>query len=176
MAAIQASSKLTHSARAVFETIRDKTPELADMMPSIESVEVLSREAEGSVVSLYNRWQGTKGDVPRVLRPFASKETTAWFDRAAWDESSLSCKWSIESVVASKMFSCTGGTQIIAEGDESCTFKLAGELVVDPKHIPGCPGFLAKRLKDPFEKFIVNSISPNLTRIADAVQQYLDKQ
>jgi len=172
---IEATERLTYPALQVFETVRDKTPELAELMPNIESVEVLEERHEGTVVHLYNRWQGTKGDVPAVIRPFASKNLSAWYDRAAWDSSTLSCQWEIVSIVAREMFSCRGKTTIRPLDDGGCSFELRGDLVVDPKKVPGVPRFLGKRVQGPLERFIVNAVSPNLTSIAAAVQAYLDR-
>ncbi len=45
---------------------------------------------------------------------------------------------------------------------------------VEPLQHP--PGPLAGRLKDPLERFIAKAISPNLTSVAKAVQQYLDQK
>lgn len=171
---IQGVEKVTHPARQVFEALRDKTPELLAFMPNIEAVEVLERREEDGVLHLLNRWQGTKADVPKALRPFASREMTSWMDYAAWNSEELSCRWRIEAAVASRMFRCEGKTTIDATGDEACTFRLAGELTVDPAHIPGVPRFLAKKLKSPLERFIIGAVTPNLTGIAKAVQRYLD--
>lgn len=172
---IEANEQLTHPAQLVFETVRDKQPELAAIMPNVETVEVLEQRREGSVVHIYNRWQGSKRDVPAVIRPFASKDLAAWFDRAAWDDETLSCAWEIEAIVGREMFSCRGNTTIRPR-EGGCSFELRGELKVDPNKVPGVPRFLARKLQGPLERFIVNAVSPNLTSVASAVQKYLDEQ
>lgn len=168
--------KLTHPATLVFETLRDRTPELVEILPNIESVEVLSREEDPPVVHLYNKWYGAEGDVPKVVRPFIKKELLSWFDRAAWNEEALECKWLIEAVLAREIFSCSGHTVITPEDNDQCVFLLEGELQIDPDKIPGLPKFLARKLKNPVERFIANAMRPNLTNIASAVQEYLDGQ
>lgn len=173
---IEATETLSHAAQLVFETVRDKTPELVEIMPNIERVEVLERREEGSTVHLRNRWQGSKSDVPAVIRPFASKDLSAWFDQAAWNSETLTCSWQIESIVGREMFSCEGQTTIRATGDKSCSFELRGELTVDPNKVPGVPRFLGRKIQGPLERFIVGSVSPNLTGIAKAVQRFLDSQ
>ena len=173
---IQAKEHITHSAVLVFETIRDKTQDMVSFMPNIEEMEVLSREEDTPKVRLYNRWQGSSDDVPRVVRPFIKKELISWHDRATWDQDTLSCRWEIEAAVGKDFFSCKGNTTIESEGDQKALFSLKGELVVDPRRVPGVPRLLAGRLKNPMERFIANAISPNLTSIAKAVQQYLDQE
>jgi hypothetical protein len=173
---IEGNEVLTHPALLVFETLRDKTQELVSIMPNIEKVEVLNRDEKPPVVHLYNRWHGAQSDVPSVLRPFMKKELLTWHDRAAWDSERLACDWQIEAAIGKDFFSCEGTTNIVADGDARSTFSLRGELRVDPDHIPGVPRFLARKVKDPLERFIAKAISPNLTSIATAVQRYLDRR
>ncbi len=174
---IDETQSLTHPARLVFETLRDKTPELASIMPNVERVEVLERRDAAPVVHLYNKWQAKNDDVPAVIRPFVKKDLLSWFDRAAWDETELLCRWQLEAVIGREFFSCNGTTRI-SEGSEAgrSVFTISAELRVDPDHVPGVPRFLARKLKDPLERFIGGAIRPNLTRIATAVQQYLDRE
>lgn len=172
---IEGTERLTHPARLVFATLRDTTPELAAYMPNIEKVEVLDRDERPPLTHLHNRWQGSNRDVPALVRPFVGKELVSWHDRATWNEEGLDCTWRIEAVVGKECFSCAGRTTITPEGDEHCLFTLAGELHVDPNHVPGVPRFLARRLQEPLERFIGNAIRPNLTSIAGAVQRYLDE-
>jgi hypothetical protein len=77
-------------------------------------------------------------------------------------------------VLAREIFSCQGHTVITPEGSDNCVFLLEGELQIDPDKIPGLPRFLARKLKNPVERFIANAMRPNLTNIAEAVQEYLD--
>ena len=172
---IEGKEQLTHPARLVFETLRDKTPELVKHMPNIDECEVLSREEAQPLVKLYNRWQGAQSDVPAVVRPFIKKELIAWFDRAAWNEETLACEWEIEAVVGRECFTCRGQTVISATGENSSQFHLLGQLTIDPDRVPGVPRFLARKLSGPLERFIVKQMRPNLTSIASAVQEYLDQ-
>jgi hypothetical protein len=171
---IEGTEKLTHPAKLVFATLRDKTPELAAIMPNIETVQVLGREEQPPLVRLRNRWQGTNSDVPGIIRPFVKKDLLAWQDHATWDEDQLACTWKIEAVVGKDCFSCEGRTTVTADGDDRSVFNIRGELRVDPDHVPGVPRFLARKLQEPLERFIANAIRPNLTSIAAAVQRYLD--
>jgi hypothetical protein len=173
---IEGNQTLSHPALRVFETLRDRTPDLVSHLPNIDGVDVINREEDPPVVRLYNRWQGSQGDVPAVVRPFVKRELISWFDRAAWNEESLSCVWSIEAVVGRECFSCTGTTTITAQGEGASHFNLQGELIIDPDKVPGVPRFLARKLRGPLERFIAKAISPNLTSVASAVQKFLDEQ
>jgi len=171
---IEGTETLTHPARLVFETLRDRTPELVAILPNIEGVVELERRVEPPVIHLYNKWQGAQSDVPRVVRPFIKKELLSWNDRAAWNEDELRCYWTIEAAIAREIFSCTGSTTITPQGEAGCTFHLCGEMQIDPDKVPGVPRFLARKLQGPLERFIANAMRPNLTGIATAVQTYLD--
>jgi hypothetical protein len=170
---IEGTEKLTHPATLVFATLRDKTPELAAIMPNIENVQVVNREEQPPLVRLHNRWQGTNNDVPGIIRPFVKKDLLAWHDHATWNEEHLDCEWKIEAVIGKDCFTCEGRTTVTADGERS-VFNIRGELRVDPDHVPGVPRFLARKLREPLERFIANAIRPNLTCIAAAVQRYLD--
>jgi hypothetical protein len=168
---IEAQTHVSHPAKLVLVTLRDKTPELAAIMPNVESVEELERREEPPRVHLYNRWQGSNRDVPAILRPFVSKELLAWHDRASWDEEKLCCSWQLEG----RVFSCQGSTRLEPQGEGSTLFLIGGELKVDPDRVPGLPRFLARKVQQPLERFIGNAVRPNLTKIAEAVQRFLDE-
>jgi hypothetical protein len=171
---IEDSAKLSHPAPLVFATLRDKTPELAAIMPNVASVQELERREEPGRIHLYNRWQGSNSDVPKILRPFVKKDLLAWLDRATWEQASLSCSWQIDATMEG-LYTCAGTTTLHAEGDGACEFRISGELRVNPDRVPGVPGFLARKLQEPLERFVGNAIRPNLTKIASAVQRYLDE-
>jgi hypothetical protein len=161
---------ISHTPKTVFFTLRDQTPALAAIMPNVESVEELERREEPPLVHIYNRWQGSDKKFPKILRPFVSKDELAWFDRAAWDEMTLSCAWQLEG----HLFTCQGLTRLAPEGRSRTRFHIRGDMRVKPENVPGVPLFLARRIQDPLERFIGNAVRPNLTKIAEAVQRYLD--
>ncbi|MFH1132273.1 MAG: hypothetical protein V1754_13125 [Pseudomonadota bacterium] len=171
---IEGRNRISHPAKLVFETLRDKNPELVAFMPNIESCKVLSREEKPPVVHLRSRWQGTNDDVPKLLRPFVSRDLAAWLDKAEWDEKTLVCTWAVESVIAKNVFDCKGTTTISDEGDGTSLFVMDAELHIHTDKVPGVPKFLANKVRAPLEKFIANALSPNLTSISNAVQKYLD--
>jgi len=170
---IGSAHKIAHSAQKVFEALRDHQPELVQYLPNVDAMEVLKREENGSKTRLYNRWQGSSQDVSKVIRPFVTAEMLAWFDDATWDEQSLSCDWTLESVRAKDIFACSGTTKLAALSDDSTSFEIRGQLHVHPEKIPGVPVFLARRIRQPLEKFVAGLLEPNLTKIAGAVADYL---
>ena len=173
---INASQTLSHPAQLVFETVRDKQPDLVSYMPNIASCEVLEREEGSPEVRLVNRWQATLDDLPRLLRPVVSPDLVSWLDRARWNDTTRSCTWELESLKAKEIFACRGTTTISESGPSSCTFTVSGDLNIYTDKVPGVPRLLARKIREPLERFIAGSIRPNLTGVATAVQQYLDEQ
>ena len=86
---VAGAQNLTHHARLVFETLRDRTPELAAIMPNVEGVDVLGREEVPPLVKLESRWQGAQHNIPALMRPFVRRELLAWLDHAVWNEETL---------------------------------------------------------------------------------------
>lgn len=171
---IGGTESISHSAQATFLALRDQQQALVRHLPNIEALSVLERNETPPTTRLYSRWQGSAGEIPAVLRPLISREMLAWFDEAVWHAETLSCQWRLESAKARDIFTCTGTTVLTPEGDARCTFRLDAELHVYPEHVPGVPGFLARRVREPLERFVAELLRPNLTSIAKAVQAHLD--
>jgi hypothetical protein len=168
--------RLTHPALEVFVTLRDLGPRLVAYVPSIESMTELERRVEPPIAYIHNRWQGSSSDVPAVIRPFVSSDFTAWVDYAEWNEETLSCSWRIEPSQNKTIFSCVGLTSIAADGPERSIFRLEAELTLRPENVRGVPKFLAKKIREPMERYMARTLRPNLTSMSSAVQQYLDDQ
>lgn len=172
---IEGAETISHSAERVFSALRDKTHELVAYMPNIDAMEVIEREDTPPITRMVNKWQGANSDVPRIVRPFVSKDLLSWFDRATWNEEELVCNWQLESITDNKVFTCIGSTTMRNEGEGS-TFVIDADLQIDANKVPGVPKFLASRIKEPLERFIASTLRPNLTKTAQAVQEYLDAQ
>ena len=164
-----------HPAQRVFETLRDKQAELVAFLPNVESVQQLERAEDPPVVRLHTKWQGNSDEVAAAIRPFINREMMSWFDEASWNGETLVCEWRLRGAKASELFSCTGTTRIVEGQDGGCVFDMTGDMTVHPDKIPGVPKFVAKRIREPIEKFVGNLLAPNLGKMAQAVQQYLDK-
>lgn len=175
MQRFSASADVTHPAALVFETIRDHTPQLIYLMPNVEQVQVLERSEQPPVVRLHCRWQGSKSDLPWIVRPFVSRESLVWQDWADWDAERLICSWQNRAqALGRECVLSTGTTRLVPVTPATARFAVEGELTVDPENVPGLPASLARRFQHVFEGLIVKALTPNLTSIARAVQRYLD--
>jgi len=159
----------------VYATHRDKLMELVEYLPNVEEVVVESREDDGDVVRMVNRWKGASSDVPKPLRPVIKPEMLTWIDRATWDESRHRCDWQITLTALPDAVTARGFNVFVDEGDVTVV-QMSGEFVIHPEGVPGVPAFMARRLAPTLEKFVVGLLQPNLKRSNQAVESYLEDQ
>lgn len=159
----------------VFRTHRDCLVELIDYLPNVDEVVIESREVEGDVVKLLNRWKGASSDVPAPLRPVIKPDMLGWLDKATWDQSRYRCDWEITLTALPEAVTAKGFNLFLEEGDET-VIQMSGEFVIHPEKVPGMPAFMAKRLAPTLEKFVVGLLQPNLKRSNKAVEEYLEDQ
>ena len=174
MRRIEVNVEIGYPPEAVFIALRDRIEELSHFMPHVEYMKVLEREDAPPLTRVYNRWQGTKDNVPAVARPFISRDVVGWFDRAEWSSETLACTWRIEPVKFKKLFDCHG-TTTLAHSEGGSLFTLVVNLELDLQKVPGLPKFLARRVQGPVESFVAKSLTPNLASLANAVQAYFDE-
>jgi hypothetical protein len=172
---IEGKERISHSAERVFTALRDKTHELVSFMPNIDAMEVVERDDAPPLTTMLNKWRGANSDVPRIIRPFVSTDLLSWFDKAIWNEDDLICNWQLESITENKVFTCIGSTTMRNDGEGS-TFVIDADLRINADQVPGIPKFLARKVREPLERFIASTLRPNLTKTAHAVQDYLDAQ
>lgn len=155
--------------------LRDRISEVAHFMPHIEEMAVLTREEQPGLVRMRNRWQGTKDNVPAALRPFVSRKLVGWHDEADWFADEGVCRWRIEPMIGARFMECRGTTQLVATVANCTDVTLTVDIELDPSKIPGVPTLIGRGLKRPIERFIANSLKPNLERLSEAVQAMLDE-
>lgn len=175
MRRIEVSVEIGYPPEAVFLAIRDRIETLSQYMPHVEYMKVLEREDDPPLTRINNRWQGTKDNLPKVARPFLSRDTVGWFDHAEWNAETYGCTWRIEPVKFKKLFDCHGETTL-APTETGSQFTLVVNLTLHLEKVPGLPKFLARRVQGPVERFIADSLTPNLASLATAVQAYFDEQ
>ena len=173
---IEATADIAHTPQLVFLTLRDRIHELASIMENVESMDVLERTDDPPFTKQYNRWQGLKGNIPAIARPFVSRDTVAWFDHANWDESKLLCQWRVEPIKDRGIFECHGETTLADNGQGGCKFSLVANLKLHLDKIPGLPKFLARRAEGPVSRYVAKQMRPNFVAISTSVGDFLDQE
>lgn len=171
---IHSESLIGFPIELVYETYRDRLPEMVAYMPDVKKIEVLSRKDGEKGPLLHNRWHAST-ELPAVLKPVIKPEMMRWDDFATWDDQARHVDWRIELATMKEQVRCSGRNRFIAEGD-STRVILTGDLQIDLKKVPGVPGFMAGKIAPQVEKFIVMLITPNLQKVNSSLEDFLKAQ
>jgi hypothetical protein len=167
---------VTYPTEKVWETMRDRLPELVPFLSGVESIETTEREETGpGRVRLLNLWQGNKEAAPKAVRPFATRKMLRWKDHAEWDDQSHTVAWRFETYQFDKLFDCAGKNRFESTPENHTRLIIQGTLDVHANKIPGVPKFLARKIKPKIESFIVKLVGSNLTDLAKGLQGFLDQ-
>src|SRR5687767_11305985 len=166
---------VTHPLDLVWQTIRDRLPELAGMLDDIEQVTVAERrEGEDGTVDLVNLWKA-KPQIPSMLDSVINPSMFAWTDRAQWRPQTRECHWRIEPQFLSGGARCTGVTRYEhALGGRGTKITFAGEFEIAPGKLPGVPSFLETTVAKGVESFVTSLIPRNFRKLTQAAGTFLD--
>lgn len=154
----------------VFDTMRDKLPELAAYLPNVDSITVQRRDEQGATIALDNLWKAARTEVPAVARPFVDKDKLTWLDKARWADGA--CDWVIEVGMFPDRVNCVGRTTFHDTGNGHTEVHIKGVLEISLKGM--LPGLIARRAGPKIEAFVIKLIQPNFQKTAEAVRRYLD--
>ncbi|MCK6574984.1 hypothetical protein L6V77_28260 [Myxococcota bacterium] len=159
----------------VFETMRDKMPDLAPLLPNVDSIDVRERrEPSPGVIELVNLWKAAKTEIPTVARPFVDQSKLNWIDRARWTQADWGCAWKLEVGFMPERVKCAGSTRYEEMGPERTMIRMRGKLELDLKGL--LPGLIARSATPSVEAFIIKLVQPNFEKTIDALAQYLAHQ
>ncbi len=160
----------------VFETYRDKLPEMVKFLPNIDKIEILEREENDGTTRLLNLWKAKASEIPKLLAPFVKPEMMQWKDHAKWDNEGWTCEWRSELGFFSEQIEVKGKNTYEPQGDNSVKITIRGTITVDGKKLPGVPRLVAGKVGSTVEKFVVKMITPNLRELNRGCEQYLKSQ
>jgi hypothetical protein len=161
----------------VFRAHRDALVELAKYLPSIESIEMQSREEDKSGnTRIVNLWTASRHEVPKLARGFIKPHMLKWIDRALWLAGDTRCEYEIELGFLKEAIRVTGQNIMEATPEGHTTVTIVGQIEVDGTQIPGVPKFMSKKIGRAVEGFVVKMITPNLKKTNDGVRLYLSEK
>ncbi len=172
---IRTDTILTYPRSVVYETYRDRLPELEPYLPNITKIDVLSSERDGEDLHLLNEWHG-KGAIPKVAQSIIKPEMLRWKDYADWHDADWAVDWRMELAFLNEVVETHGRNRFVEMGPDRCRVEIRGVLDIDGTRIPGVPKLLGRRIAPQIEKFVIALIKPNLVKTAEGVQQFLDEQ
>ena len=140
----------------------------------MKEIRVEKREVGDGTVTIHNIWIADR-EVPVYARAFLKPEMLQWDDYAEWKDAESRVYWKLRLRVFTESVTCGGTNTFERVDDKTSRVRLEGDLDIDVKSIPGVPKLLAGGLKPKVEKFIVSLITPNLQRVNESLQQFLDE-
>jgi len=172
---IQSESLIRHPLADVLRVYRDELPGVAHLIPDIREIRVLSREVVPGGLRLVNLWVASR-EPPKAVAGFVKPEWFRWEDHALWDDAGNYVDWNLKILAFPERVRCGGRNQFVADGPDRTRVILSGDLSIDLKNFPGIPGFLVPRVGPAVERFIVDLVTPNLTRVNQSLEQYLNER
>lgn len=168
---------ISHPRERVYELLKNGLTDLVPLVPNVIQVSELSREQIGpGEENIVNEWHGDPGSAPRLLRPFIRPEMQIWRDYAHWVDHEYLVHWRFEAPSFANFYECGGTNYVEEDGSGGTIVRLTGTLVTHPERIRGVPKGLARKLAPTVEKWLINLVSPNLSELPKAVQQFLDQE
>ena len=166
---------VTHPLDTVWETMRDKLPELTLLLDDIENVTVVERsEAADGTINFVNHWKA-KPQIPSMLNSAINPAMFAWTDRAQWRPQAHECLWHIEPHFLKESTRCTGTTRYeAAMGGRGTKINFAGEFDISAPKIAGVPSFLEGTIAKAIEAFVTTLIPRNFRKLAQVTGTFLD--
>jgi uncharacterized protein YndB with AHSA1/START domain len=172
---IRADAVIPFPPEQVFAAYRDRLAELADYLPNIASIEVLSREElPDGTVRLVNEWRGSGADLPKVARAFVAPEKLRWTDHASWHPADLSVDWRSDVHAFPGAVQSSGKNRFVATG-QGTRLEIRGRLSVDATKIPGVPRLLAATVSAAVEKVLGGQVAANATKQAEGLTRLLQR-
>lgn len=172
---IQSESRIAHPLKKVYLAYRDRLSEIARYIPNVDRIEVAKREDLEDGVQLHNIWHAA-ARIPPVVDRFIKPEMLKWDDHARWFDREHHCDWKIVTRFFTDQVDCHGRTALFKDGAKATRVAITGELKVSLSGIPGVPRLLAGAIAPLVEKFVVALITPNLIKVNEALEKFLDDE
>ena len=153
----------------LYETVRDRLPEIAAMMDDVESVRVLERkqQTKGRLL-LVNEWRA-RLRLPALLEGLLEAGSLGWIDRAQWDDADRSCRWAIEPLFLPGQVSCAGRSHYEpAMGGRGARVTFEGEIAIALERLSTLAGPLEPAVAGLAESIVTTVIPRNFRKILDA--------
>ena len=133
---IHSESVLSFPLDKVYQTYRDRLPEIAAYMPDVKEIRVLSRDDVAGGVKIHNRWFAS-AKLPSVAEKVIKPEWMQWDDYATWDDAQRHVDWHLEIPALGDQVRCSGRNSFW-EADGTLV-RLTGDLQINLQKLPGMP-------------------------------------
>lgn len=170
---IHSTCLVHHPLDRVYLAYRDELPLMVPFIPDIREIVVQSREPFTGGVKILNLWIADR-DPPKAVANVIKKEWLQWEDYATWSDEGRYVDWRMVLPAMPDRMRCSGRNTFVRDGLDRTKVIISGDLQIDASSFPGVPAFLARRVGTAIEAFIVDLVTPNLTRMNQSLEEYLD--
>ena len=170
---IQSESLIHHPIERVYTSYRDELSRVAPYTTDIKEIIVHAREDLPQGPKIHNIWVADR-DIPKIAAGIVKPEMLRWDDFAQWDNAAQHVDWTLNIPAFPDQVACSGRNAFFADGPDRTRVVLTGELEINVRNIPGVPRIMAGRIAPKIEAFIVKLITPNLEKINESLERFLD--
>lgn len=172
---IHSESRIHHPLELVYQSYRDRLPEIAPYTPDIREIVVHSREERPEGPKLHNIWVADR-EIPAIANGLIKEDMLRWDDFASWNDAERHVDWVLRIPAFPDQVQCSGRNAFFDDGAGGTRVVLSGDLSISLKKIPGVPRLLAGRIAPKIEEFIVKLVTPNLEKVNSSLERFLDEQ
>ena len=167
---------LKHSIEPVWQTMRDRLPELAALVGDIDSIRVIERYSENSKVRLLNEWRSSQS-VPVFMQASLGAAAIEWLDRNEWDDTTRQCTWRISPNILRDYISCEGSTTFEpAMGGRGTRVTIHGTFSLAPGAVRGLAGPFEQAVTAFVESIVSTMVPKNFRKILEAAAELIRRE
>lgn len=159
--------------KKVWETYRDRLPEIVKSMKSIDEIQEIKRIKENEGFRIKNKWK-IASSFPKSVQKIAPANLLTFYDTSFWDESSWTCSFVENPVIENGVFKCTGKNVFDVLGSKT-RLTISFDLIIYPEKIPLVPRILRKGIASKLEALISDELIKNLTSTAKYVEEFIQQ-
>ena len=161
---------IKHPRDLVWQTVRDRLPEMVPYLDDVKSITQECREQLAGSLKFTNIWQADIA-LPAKVQSIINADSVKWTDQAEWIDELNECQWRIEPHFFRERVLCTGSTLFeSAIGGRGTRITFAGELTIDAKNIPGVPKLMESTVTSTVETLLTTIIPKNFRKITEALE------
>ena len=170
---IHSTSIVHHPMDRVYGAYRDELAQMVPFIPDVREIIARSRQEFPGGVKILNLWVADR-DPPKALADIVKREWLQWEDYATWNDAGNYVDWRMVLPALPDRVRCFGRNSFFKDGLDRTRVVISGELQIDASGFGGVPPSMAPRIGRVIEAFIVDLVTPNLTRMNQSLEKYLD--
>ncbi|MBZ0273361.1 DUF2505 family protein [bacterium] len=158
----------------VWPIYRDRMPKIAEFLPNIRRIDLVSREETETGVFAVLEWHA-RARLPGVAARLIPENMMMWTDTATWNNVDHVVHFEITVPALSDAVRVSGVNRFEAEGSTT-RVRIGGELRIDIDKIHHVPKVILRTVVPTIESFALSLTKPNLMEANRGVERYIAAQ